>query len=171
MFVTCFSVLSGHFMVVPICMQMTTVMSVKLEILWLWHCTRHIQTGLECAVTMHSIHTCNMTCCKAWTHLCDCVHACIEFYIFATTKTSDEVVCAAYWKCMEIKVFHRVMKFHIMCKFLKAEAEMGPGEKKDVTLAEYANGMSRPSWMILQIPFLRTPIANTIRNAGFKTYN
>jgi hypothetical protein len=64
------------------------------------------------------------------------VHACVEFCIFATTKTSGEAVFAAtdnglcLLKVYGDTVFHRVMKLCIMYKFLKAELERGPGEKK-----------------------------------------
>jgi len=65
-----------------------------------------------------------------------CMHACVEFCVFATTKTSGEAVFATtdnglyLLKMHGDKVFHRVMKFCIVYKFLKAEAERGPGEKK-----------------------------------------
>jgi hypothetical protein len=64
------------------------------------------------------------------------MYAGVEFRIFATTKTSGEAVCAAtdnrlcLLKTHGDKVFHRVMKFRIMYMCLKAEAELGPGEKK-----------------------------------------
>jgi hypothetical protein len=64
------------------------------------------------------------------------VHARVEFCIFATTKTSGEAVFAAtdnglcQLKMHGDNVFHRVMKFCIMYKFLTAEAEWGPGEKE-----------------------------------------
>jgi hypothetical protein len=77
-----------------------------------------------------------MTCSRVSTHLCDCKHAGVEFRTFATTKTSGEAVCAATDRSLCLlkihgdKVFHRVMKFCIMYKFLEAEAELGPGKKK-----------------------------------------
>jgi hypothetical protein len=57
-------------------------------------------------------------------------------FVSATTKTLGEAVFAAtdnglcLLKVHGDEVFHRVMKFCIVFKFLKAEAEWRTGEKK-----------------------------------------
>ena len=81
--------------------------------------TRHIQTGLECAVTMHSMHTCDTTCSKVWTHLCACMHACMHgvLYLCYYKNIRWGVCCYNGLYLLKMhgdKVFHRVRKFYIV---------------------------------------------------------